>query len=139
MFHSVLPDLIPLILIGCSLAILIPSIINRYRFSGKIIELSDQDYTGLQNDDEKPSLHRVEDRILFSSVHAAVEESVQSGALDQREKIPSERFGDWVGYIGSLGFVVVQVLYMLCTHDRHGWGKLTLFVSHSSSPLLRTS
>ena len=124
-----------MIVLVTSLVVLLPTIARRIASSSKNISLAEETPSTKGSDDEKPSLRRIEDHILLESVHTSVEASVQTGTLDEREKIPVERLGDWIGLIGSIGFVVVQVVYMTTT-SIHSWERLALFVSSGSSKSL---
>ena len=120
-----------------SLIVLLPTIARRIAVSGKNISLTEGANLASSQDEEKPSLRRIEDHILLESVQSSIEASVQTGTLDQREKTAVERLGDWIGLIGSLGFVAVQAVYIATTAEK-GWERLALFVSLvSSARLLR--
>jgi hypothetical protein len=124
-----------LIVLVSSLVVLLPTIARRIASSSKSVSLAEETPLTSASDGEKPSLRRIEDHILLESVHTSVEASVQTGTLDEREKIPVERLGDWIGLIGSVGFVVVQIVYMTTT-SHHSWERLALFVSSGCSKSL---
>jgi hypothetical protein len=130
--NSVLPGLLPLVVLLSSLIVLIPTIVRRVLASRKTISLS-SDVTALEGDNQenKPSLRRIEDHILLESVRTSIEDSIQTGTLDEREKTPVERFGDWVGIVGSAGYVIVEVVFMITTAEGKRWERLALFVSQS--------
>jgi hypothetical protein len=125
---SILPGLFPLVILASSLVVLLPTIARRIISAGKSVSLAEETSLTASSDDEKPSLRRIEDHILLEAVHSSVDASVQAGTLDEREKIPVEMLGDWIGLIGSFGFVVVQIVYMTTTSDK-SWERLALFVS----------
>ena len=131
---SVLPGLLPLVVLLSSLVVIIPTIVRRILASRKTISLS-SDVTAAErkNQEEKPSLRRIEDHILLESVRTSIEDSVQTGTLDEREKTPVEGLGDWVGVVGSAGYVIVEVAFMITTKDEKRWERLALFVSQSRS------
>jgi hypothetical protein len=110
--------------------IIVPTILRRVLVSRNKLSLSSTDQHIPTVSGEKPSLHRIEDRILFESVHSSVEESIDAGTLDDREKTAMERLGDWIGAVGAIGFVIVQSVYIVMMHGR-GFERLAFFVSIS--------
>lgn len=118
----------PLVVLASSLVVLLPTIARRITTFDESVSLAEETPLTASRDEEKPSLRRIEDHILLESVHASVEASVQTGTLDQREKIPIERLGDWTGLIGSVGYIIVAAVYVITTSEK-GWERLALFVS----------
>jgi len=128
----VLPGLLPLVVLLSSLVVLIPTIVRRILASRKTISLSSHVSTAEgDKQQDKPSLRHIEDHILLESVRTSIEDSIQTGTLDEREKTPVERFGDWVGVVGSAGYVIVEVVFMTATAKEKRWERLALFVSRS--------